>query len=107
MATAKEVAEGTWDVEVGLTEKKAQTGSYLLWTHRDTADTLRLVREQSAQIEGLVGAVAALAKGEDLDVNKLVADVEAAAKRGVQAGIESVTRTETVTAEVKEPGKEI
>jgi hypothetical protein len=94
MASKEEVAEGVWDEEIGLGKQKYQTGSYLLWTHK-------AVTEQAAQIKGLVGAIAALSKGEPFDEAKLLAGVEAAARRGVETGFESVTRTETTTAKVK------
>ena len=46
-----------------------------------------------AQIAGLVGAIAALSKGEKFDEAKLLAGVQAAAEAGVKAGIADGTVT--------------
>lgn len=51
------------------------------------------VAAQNAQISNLVGAVAALAKGEQFDEAKLLAGVTAAAEAGVKNAIESIETT--------------
>lgn len=48
-----------------------------------------LISSQNAQIKALVGAIAALSKGEAFDEAKLLAGVQAAAEAGVKSGIES------------------
>ncbi|WDF32262.1 hypothetical protein PTW37_10285 [Arthrobacter agilis] len=59
-----------------------------------------------AKISGLVGALAAVAGGQPFDQEKLLADMEAASARGAEAGvraaIDSVTREETTTVNLKE-----
>lgn len=56
---------------------------------------------RDAQIAALVQAVSTLAKGQNLDVDKLLADVRASSAAGVQDAIGSITKTETITAEIK------
>ena len=54
------------------------------------------VASQDAQIKSLVGAVAAMSKGEPLDEAKLLAGVKAAAESGVKGAIDSIENTTTV-----------
>ena len=56
---------------------------------------------QNAQIKSLVGAVAALAKGEPFDEAKLLAGIRAAAASGVKDTFESIESTTTTTAQIK------
>jgi hypothetical protein len=51
---------------------------------------------QDAQIKGLVGAVKALAAGEQFDEAKLLAGVQAAAAAGVKSAVESIDTTVTL-----------
>lgn len=55
----------------------------------------------NAKVDGLVGAVKALAAGEEFDEAKLLASIEAAAERGLLNAVKSITTV--TTAEVKEP----
>jgi hypothetical protein len=50
---------------------------------------------QDAQIKGLIGAIAALSKGEKFDEAKLLAGVQSAAAAGVKAAVESIDTTVT------------
>ena len=54
------------------------------------------VASQNAQIASLVGAVAAISKGEPFDEAKLLAGVQAAAAAGVKNAVESIDTTITV-----------
>jgi hypothetical protein len=54
----------------------------------------------NAQIANLIGAVAALAKGEEFDEAKLLAGVRAAAEAGVKTAIASIETTVTIAKEV-------
>jgi hypothetical protein len=56
---------------------------------------------QNGMIAGLVGALAAINKGEPFDEAKLLAGVQSAAETGVKNAIESITKTETTTVTVK------
>lgn len=96
MPTAAEVADEIFSRKFprggprgGLTDLGAVTA----W--RDAADEtiLNAVAAQGAQVSNLVGAVAALAKGEDFDQAKLLAGVQAAAAAGVKAAIDSIETT--------------
>jgi hypothetical protein len=49
----------------------------------------RRIASQDAQIRGLVGAIAALSKGEALDEVKLLTSIQAAAEAGVKSGLEN------------------
>ena len=57
------------------------------------AESQRRDNIAQAQIAGLVGAIAALSKGEKFDEAKLLAGVQAAAEAGVKAGIADGTVT--------------
>lgn len=57
------------------------------------AESQRRQSADAAQIKALVGAIAALAKGEKFDEAKLLAGVQAAAEAGVKAGIQDGTVT--------------
>ena len=50
----------------------------------------------SAQVSSLIGALAAVAKGEPFDEAKLLAGVQAAAASGVKSAIESIDATVTI-----------
>ncbi len=73
----------------------------IIMTDRLANQTLKQVASQDAQIKGLVGAIAALSKGEPFDQAKLLSGVQAAASAGVAEVIDSVTRQETTTVKVK------
>lgn len=51
------------------------------------------VAAQAAQVSNLIGAVAAMSKGEPFDEAKLLAGVQSAAETGVKNAIESITVT--------------
>lgn len=55
------------------------------------------VAAQAAQVASLIGAVAALSKGEAFDEAKLLAGVQAAAAAGVKSAIDSIETTTIVT----------
>jgi hypothetical protein len=64
------------------------------WNGKQHPGGLMVIEEEQrraaadrAQIKGLVGAIASLAKGEAFDEAKLLAGVQAAAEAGVKAGI--------------------
>ncbi|WP_459332406.1 N-acetylmuramoyl-L-alanine amidase [Arthrobacter sp. Hz1] len=57
---------------------------------------------QDAQINSLVGAIAALSKGESFDEAKLLAGVKASAAAGVKEAVDSIEKTETTTVTIKE-----
>ena len=54
------------------------------------------VAAQAAQVSNLIGAIAALSKGESFDEAKLLAGVQAAAEAGVKSAIESIDTTVTI-----------
>lgn len=62
-------------------------------TDQAVNDIRSLVASQNAQLAGLVGALAAVNKGEAFDEAKLLEGVKAAAESGVKNAIESITVT--------------
>jgi len=54
------------------------------------------VAAQAAQVASLIGAVAAVSKGEPFDQEKLLAGVRSAAEAGVKSAIESIDTTVTL-----------
>lgn len=70
---------------------------------QDRATFSAALAAQAAQIKGLVGAVAALAKGEEFDEAKLLAGVQAAAEAGVKAGLQDGTVTVDVNVNSPKP----
>ncbi|RJU01969.1 hypothetical protein D6T65_04945 [Arthrobacter frigidicola] len=80
------------------TEHSAEHLLYLSMHYAKTANTRASRLESSvasgnAQIKGLVGAIAALSKGEPFDQAKLLAGVQAAAEAGVKSAIDSIETT--------------
>jgi hypothetical protein len=73
---------------------------------RDRANFSAAFAAQAAQIKGLVGAVAALAKGEAFDEAKLLAGIEAAAAKGAEAGAKLALQDGVVTVDVNVNGSE-
>ena len=65
----------------------------ILGTDQAVNDIRALLAGQNAQIAGLVGALAAVSKGEPFDQEKLLAGVKDAAETGVKDAIESITVT--------------
>ena len=66
---------------------------FLAWFDANMAGQAKAIAAQDAQIKNLVGAVAALAKGEDFDEAKLLAGVQASAAAGVKSAIASIETT--------------
>lgn len=66
------------------------------WLDTNLGRVINTQAEQNAMIKGLVGAVAALSKGEKFDEAKLLAGVQAAAAKGVADAIDSIDTTVTV-----------
>lgn len=88
---ARNTWAGVWDG--GSHEgQKFKYGILPIVAHNQT-----LIASQSAQIKALVGAIAALSKGEALDEAKLLAGVQAAAEAGVKAGLQDGTVDVNVT----------
>lgn len=54
------------------------------------------VAAQAAQVASLIGAIAAVSKGEPFDQAKLLAGVQSAAQAGVKSAIEAIQTTVTV-----------
>lgn len=96
VATTKEDASTIWKADV-VTSPDADpknptwsAASYLRYGHlqgRDTNSVARNIAKQvaslDAQVAALVGAVAALSKGEPLDQAKLLASIREATKQGI------------------------
>lgn len=85
---ARNTWSGVWTGGTNIDGQKFKFGILPIVAHNQT-----LIASQSAQIKALVGAIAALAKGETLDEAKLLAGVQAAAEAGVKAGIQDGTVT--------------
>ena len=79
---------GVWTGGTNVDGKKFNYGILPIVAESQRRDAIA-----QAQIKGLVGAIAALAKGEQLDEAKLLAGVQAAAEAGVKAGIADGTVT--------------
>lgn len=79
---------GVWAGGTNVDGKKFNYGILPIVAESQRRDAIA-----QAQIKGLVGAIAALAKGEALDEAKLLAGVQAAAEAGVKAGIADGTVT--------------
>ena len=75
---------GVWTGGTNVDGKKFDYGILPIVAESQRRDAIA-----QAQIKGLVGAIAALAKGESLDEAKLLAGVQAAAEAGVKAGLEN------------------
>jgi len=75
---------GVWTGGTNVDGKKFDYGILPIVAESQRRDAIA-----QAQIKGLVGAIAALAKGETLDEAKLIAGVQAAAEAGVKAGLEN------------------
>lgn len=72
-------------------------GAVVAWSDSNRLATEAKIAGLDAQLKGLVGAVAALAKGEQFDEEKLLASVQARTEAGVKAALESIETQTTVT----------
>ena len=81
---ARNTWSGVWVGGTNVDGKKFDYGILPIVAESQRRDAIA-----QAQIKGLVGAIAALAKGESLDEAKLLAGVQAAAEAGVKAGLEN------------------
>lgn len=61
----------------------------------------------NAQVKGLVGAVSALAQGEQFDEEKLLASIEERTETGVRNAIAALETVESTTVIVKEPAPKV
>jgi hypothetical protein len=86
--TAQNTWAGVWDGGTAPNGKKFNYGILPIVAESQRRDNIA-----QAQIAGLVGAIAALSKGEKFDEAKLLAGVQAAAEAGVKAGIADGTVT--------------
>ena len=78
----------TW----GEQERIAANYSFYNW---------QIIRDIDAKITNLVGAIAAMAQGEDLDEAKLLAGIEASAAAGAKAGAAAaLAELETIVRDV-------
>jgi hypothetical protein len=114
LATPQQIHEAVW----GPAENSA-VGAPFIWNNKlkrkeyprtvlgalqdrivteQLAPLRQAVASQDAQIKALVGAVAAMAKGEPFDQAKLLAGVQSAAAQGVAQAIQSIDTTVTVKA---------
>lgn len=89
------------DVEAINKVTVAQKGLILDQIWGTAAVTQKQNAENAAQIKGLVGAVAAMAKGEEFDEAKLLAGVQAAAAAGVKEAIDSIETTAKTTVHLQ------
>lgn len=105
------IAELVWGVQVKLPGGATRgVATVLGWIdenlNRHAAKTSAQLAAMNATLTGLVGAMAAVNKGEPFDQAKLMASVQEAARlgaaEGVQGSIESVTRQELTTVTVKD-----
>lgn len=104
MATPKDVIDGLLDTKItrgGGVKGETSLRSTLGWMDANLGRIINAQAAQDAQIKGLVGAVAALSKGEKFDEAKLLAGVQAAAAAGVQSAVDSIEKTETTTVNLK------
>lgn len=83
---------GVWKGGTAPDGKKFAYGALPIAAHNQT-----LIAQSQAQIKGLVGAIAALAKGEKFDEAKLLAGVQAAAEAGTKAALQDGTVDVNVT----------
>jgi hypothetical protein len=81
---ARNTWAGVWTGGTNVDGKKFDYGILPIVAESQRRDAIA-----QAQIKGLVGAIAALSKGEALDEAKLLAGVQAAAEAGVKAGLEN------------------
>lgn len=99
MATPQEVVDKVFTHKVPRGGgRKGETTLYSSLSYLD-ANLDRIVQAQAAsnaQIKALVGAVAALSKGEKFDEAKLLASVQASAAAGVKEAIESIDADLTI-----------
>jgi len=107
MATKEEIFDAVWggDGTPMIHNNELGRGEYPRTTLGAMTD--RIVRQQitplrqevaaqAAQVSNLIGAIAALSKGESFDEAKLLAGVQAAAEAGVKSAIESIDTTVTI-----------
>lgn len=90
--TAQNTWAGVWKGGTAPDGKVFNYGALPIVAHSQAVAATQAANTQ-AQIKGLVGAIAALAKGEAFDEAKLLAGVQAAAEAGVKAGIADGTVT--------------
>jgi hypothetical protein len=96
MATPKEVIDGLLDTKIvrgGGVKGETSLRSTLGWMDANLGRIINAQAATDAQIKGLVGAVAALSKGEKFDEAKLLAGIKAAAEAGVKNAIDSIETT--------------
>jgi hypothetical protein len=74
---------------------------FLAWYDANMVATNKNIAAANAQIANLIGAVAALSKGEAFDEAKLLAGVQAAAEAGVKDAIASIETTVTLSTDPK------
>lgn len=91
---------GVWTGGTAPNGKKFAYGALPIVAHNQT-----LIAQQSAQIKALVGAIAALAKGEKFDEAKLLAGVQAAAEAGSRAGAATALQDGVVDVNINVAGK--
>lgn len=102
MTTTREVVDAIFSKRFprgGGVGGETDLGGAVAWLDANFAGVASRVAAQDATIKNLVGAVAALAKGETFDEAKLLAGVEAAAAAGVKAAITSIDTTVTIAKE--------
>jgi hypothetical protein len=108
--TANEIAQAVLHTQIdwmgfgGVQPKEGRTKTSLAmqtgWLDTQFQAVYSQLAASQAQIANLVGAVAALAKGEEFDEAKLLAGVRAAAEAGVKTAIASIETTVTIAKEV-------
>lgn len=90
------IVDSVWYRPVNGWNGPVSAEARLAGTDQAVNDIRKQLGAQNAQIAGLVGALAAVNKGEAFDEAKLLAGVKAAAEDGVKNAIESITTTVTV-----------
>lgn len=96
MATPKEVIDGVFTHPVPRAGGRTGTTTLFSTVAYLDANLDRIVKAevaQNAQITNLVGAIAALAKGQPFDQAKLLAGIQASAAAGVKDAIASIDTT--------------
>lgn len=77
-------------------------GATVAWLDANLTGINQRIIAQDATIKSLVGAVAALGKGEDFDEEKLLSSIEARVSAGVQEALDSIESTTTVNIKSKD-----
>lgn len=93
------------DLEAIFTRKVSRAGgqsgvtnlqSTLAWLDANLKQIVAAEAAQTAQLNALVGAIAAIAKGQPFDQAKLVASIQSATAAGVKDAIASIDTTVTI-----------